>query len=41
VEAVCTLDNISVPRLPLALVVAGLAVAHAVVEVVLGVGLRM
>ena len=41
VEAVSALDNISVPRLPLALVVAGLAVAHAVVEVVLGVGLRM
>ena len=41
VEAVGTLDRVTVPRLPLALEVAGLAVAHSVVEVVLGVGLGM
>ena len=41
VEAVRSLDSISVPPFPLALVVAGLAIANAVVEVVLGAALRM
>ena len=41
VQAVCTLDHVSVPGFPLALGVSGFVIAHAVIEVVLGMGLKI
>jgi hypothetical protein len=39
-QAVCTLDDVSVPGFPLALRVSGFVITDTVIEVVLGIGLK-